>query len=139
MAIKLHRTEELEGHFLIFLPLLDVIFLLLLFFILNSSFVIQPGIQVKAPYSPFTLGPVQSPTIITITAPPSSQIFYKNRPISLDDLDQQLLQENLQKTDPTIIINADKTTSYDLIMEVSHHCLSLGYRVVLSTSLEPGS
>ena len=53
------------------LPLVNVLFLVLAIFALSSRFVLQPGISVALPVSPFTLGPQQNPEIVSVTAAPT--------------------------------------------------------------------
>ncbi len=114
-------------------PVVDVVFLLLVFFLLGTTFVLQPGIQVRMPVSPFLLGPVANPKIISITAPPHSRIYFENREVGLEQIPSLL--EGLGET-ASILIKADYNTSYDLIMKVSSACLEAGHTVVLATASE---
>ena len=54
--MKLTRTTNYHFGWLGIVPLIDVVFLLLFFFLLSSTFVLQPGISVSLPFSRFTLG-----------------------------------------------------------------------------------
>lgn len=49
--MKLSRTTSINFGWLYLFPLLNVIFLLILFFLLSSNFVLQPGISVSVPFS----------------------------------------------------------------------------------------
>ena len=63
--MRLTRTTNLSFGWLYVFPLLDVVFLLIFFFLLSSNFVLQPGIAVSVPFSRFTLGPQLNQQIIS--------------------------------------------------------------------------
>ena len=65
-------------------PLVDVILLLLIFFLLTSSFVFQPGIVVDPPTPGQSKGGVNDTRyVITATAGLTPQIFFNDRALSL--------------------------------------------------------
>src|SRR5262249_62247092 len=74
--MKLSRTKEYNFGWLVVFPLIDVVFLLIFFMLLSSNFVLQPGIAVSAPASPFFLGAQQNQQIISITAGAGPPTFF---------------------------------------------------------------
>jgi biopolymer transport protein ExbD len=130
--MKLTRSVHLNP-FLIFLtPLVDICFLLLLLFLVSSTFLLHPGISVNLPFSRFTLGPQRDPIIVSITAGPYPLIYYRDQQINLEDLGQRLKEDRTR--DRSIIIQADRQTPQGSVMEVMNLCLESGYSVVLATS-----
>src|SRR2546430_16037133 len=84
--MKLSRTKEYNFGWLVVFPLIDVVFLLIFFLLLSSNFVLQPGIAVSAPASPFLLGAQQNQQIISITGGAVPAIYFRDQKISLERL-----------------------------------------------------
>jgi biopolymer transport protein ExbD len=110
----------------------DLCFLLLLLFLVSSTFLLHPGISVNLPFSNFTLGPQKNPVIVSITAAPYPLVYYRDQQIKLEDLAHRL-EEN-RSPDRSIIIQADRLTPQGSVVEVMNLCLENGYSVVLATS-----
>jgi len=128
--MKLSRTVNYNPALFNLIPLVNVLFLLLIFFALSTTFVLQPGISVTLPSSPFSIVPQRNPQIISITAGPA--IFFRDQKLSIDELGRSLADSQIKNR--TLIIKADRDTPYDLIMKVMNLGLQLGFSVVLATN-----
>ena len=128
--MKLSRTVNYNPALFNVIPLVNVLFLLLIFFALSTTFVLQPGISVTLPYSSFTLAPQRNPQIISITAGPA--IFFHDQRLSIEELRKSLADSRIKNR--TLIIKADRDTPYDLIMKIMNQGLQLGFSVVLATN-----
>ena len=95
---------------------------------------LQPGVAVNVPQSPFLLSPQRNPRIISVTAPPLSAIFFENEEMDLTRLRQAL--RRIQGRSQTIIIKADKRALYENISAVLNAALETGFPVVLATAEE---
>src|SRR6266487_4573726 len=84
--MKLSRTKEYNFGWLVFVGLVDVTFLLVLFLLLSSNFILQPGIAVSLPFSRFSLGPQINQQIISITGGSAPTIYFRDQKITLDQL-----------------------------------------------------
>ena len=134
--MKLSRTSQISFGWLYVFPLLDVVFLLIFFFLLSSNFVLQPGISVTVPFSRFVLGPQPNQQIISITGGPNPAIYLRDQKVSLDQLGHAL--DLTKKEGRTIVIKADRQTSYDLVMAVTNAALERGITsVALATNPQP--
>src|SRR5437879_13357651 len=87
-------------------PLVDVVFLLLLFFILSSPFVMQSGFGVFLPSSDVPTAKSFQSLVVTIT--PASQLFFNNQPTTLQQLQKDLLAAVQQNRNQELVIKADK-------------------------------
>lgn len=96
--------------------LTDIVFLLLIFFLLSSSFVIQPGIKVQLPRA--ETGEPQTERQIIITLTEGGEIFFNNEQIALADLGGRLLPVMERDPDNVVIIQADRTVSLQNTIEV---------------------
>ncbi len=113
--MKLIRTKQYQFGWLIWFPLLDVVFLMIFFLLLSSNFVLQPGISVSVPFSKFMLAPQLKYEIISITN--GATVFFRDQRIAIDKLGPQL--DLARKEGRSIIIKADKATPYETVIRVA--------------------
>jgi biopolymer transport protein ExbD len=132
--VKLSRTLKIHPALFNVVPLINVIFLVVVFFALSSRFVLQPGMAITMPVSGFSLGPQREAKIVSVTAAPVPSIYFRDQKVTLDDLRKQLT-ENRGK-DRSLIVKADRGTPYDLVMQITNEGLKLGFSVILATNPE---
>ncbi len=85
----------------------DIVLLLIIFFLLTSTFVIQQGIRVKLPkaFSEESAPPDR----ITITMTKAGQLFLGDGLVGLDNL-EILLKEKIEELgNPLVVIRSDRT------------------------------
>ncbi|MCK4585052.1 biopolymer transporter ExbD, partial [candidate division WOR-3 bacterium] len=85
----------------------DIVLLLIIFFLLTSTFVIQQGIRVKLPkaFSEESAPPDR----ITITMTEAGQLFLGDGLVGLDNL-EILLKEKIEELgNPLVVIRSDRT------------------------------
>ncbi|MCS7151152.1 MAG: biopolymer transporter ExbD [Endomicrobia bacterium] len=97
-------------------PMTDMVFQVLLFFILSSSFIVEPGIKVNLPKSQTSEIQVQQKIMITIDA--KEQIFIEGKPVLLDNLEEQLKLLLPYYSDRTVVIRADKNVRHGFVVTV---------------------
>jgi biopolymer transport protein ExbD len=134
--MRLPRCNCAGAPFLLMAPILAVLLSLVFYLLLGGYFVLQPGVALKAPDSPFMLLPQHDPQVVSVTGAPLPQIYYDNSVVTTAEL-----EEALRKTHATgsLIIKADRLAPYDLlvrIMTIGVHC---GFTVVLATGTGPSS
>jgi len=132
--VKLRRSPAPHPVVLLLAPAIQLPLILIFFLLLSSTFLLQPGIAVNVPQSPFLLSPQQNPRIISITEPPLSNIFFDNEKMDLPKLRQRL--KDVRGHTRTVIIKADQHALYENIAAVMNTALELGFSVVLATSEE---
>jgi biopolymer transport protein ExbD len=132
--MKLTRSVHFNPALFGVIPFVNVIFLLLVFFAISRSFVLEPGIAVTLPISSFTLAPQLKPQIVSIASDPVPAIFFRDQKMSFEAFVKSLA--NNRAKDTTLIVRADRATQYDLIMRVMNSALGAGYNVVLATAPE---
>jgi biopolymer transport protein ExbD len=132
--VKLTRNVSFNPAYFAAVPLVNVVFLLLMFFALSSQFVLQPGISVALPSSPFLLAPQRNPQIVSIVGGPQPAVYIREQKIAVDQLGARLSAGPGQNK--TLIIRADRSVPYQLVLEVMNQGLKSGYSVVLATSGE---
>ena len=123
--MKITRTVRLNPVLFNIVPLVNVLFLLLFFFTLSKTFVLQPGISVNLPVASFLQVPQQNAQIISIKAAPSSTIFFHDQQMTLGGLERSLSTAS-QPRSRALIVRADKTASYDLVLAIVNYALANG-------------
>ena len=122
--MKLSRTKEYNFGWLVVFPLIDVVFLLIFFTLLSSNFILQPGVAVSAPATPFLLGAQRNPQIISITSGAVPAIYFRDQKTSLVGLGPLL--DEAKRENRSIIIKADRQTPYELVVAVTSAALEHG-------------
>ncbi len=134
--MKLKRSAGVSPVLLFAIPAIQLPLLLIFFILLGASYLLQPGVSVSLPDSPFVLSPQKSPQVVTVAPPPSSAIFFDNRQTDLEGLREAL--QPLRGRSQTIVIRADRRVIYDRVVAVMNTALELGFPVVLATNEEAG-
>ena len=130
--MKLSRTVSHNPALFNLIPMVNVIFLLLIFFALSTTFVLQPGIAVTLPYSSYSLSPQRNPQIVSITAAPVPAIYFHDQKVTLEELARSLADSRIKNK--TLIIKADRTTPWELIVQITNEGLQKGFSVVYATN-----
>jgi biopolymer transport protein ExbD len=134
--MDIHRTVKLHPAGFLFVPVMDLVFLLLLFLLLNSTVVVQSGISVELPQTRFSPGFQRNPSVVTITSAPT-RIYFEDQVISLAQLQGRLSSASLEKT-RNLIIKADRRVSHETIIQVVGAGLDAGYDVALAAGAATG-
>ena len=133
--MKLTRTKQYNFGWLVLFPLVDVAFLLMFFLLLSSNFILQPGISLSLPFSRFTLGPQLNQQIISITGGAVPAIYFRNQKTTLEQLGPLL--DAAKKENRSIIIKADRSTPYELVIAVTNAALEHGISSVALATTPP--
>ncbi|BCS89931.1 ExbD/TolR family protein [Pseudodesulfovibrio sediminis] len=97
-------------------PLVDVIFLLLLFFMLTSRMVSAPAIVIDLPQSRTAEVQTSSEVIITITD--QGELFLGDTPVILDDFVETLRACLQQKDTPVVHLRVDHEVEVGLLVSI---------------------
>jgi biopolymer transport protein ExbD len=94
----------------------DIVLLLIIFFLLTSTFVIQQGIRVKLPKAFSEESATPDRVMITMTE--EGQLFLEDGIVGLDKL-EILLEEMIEEMgNPLIVIRADRTIIIEKVVRV---------------------
>ncbi len=113
--IEFERRQR-KHHHINLTPLVDVVFLLLLFFMLTSHFVAAPTIKIALPESKTSEPEVKEEVVITVAK--DGSLFLDKDRIMLTGL-QYSLQEKLKKMKkPSVRIKADREAMLGVVVNV---------------------
>lgn len=120
--MKFKRRLLIEKGLLDLTPLINVFFLLLIFFLFTSSFIFQPGIRINLPKAVTSEVIQQENMVIIITKEDS--IYLNERQISQDDLASNL--RIIAKNKTPLLIKADSRASLGRVVEIWDMCRTEG-------------
>ena len=130
MKFKRHIKLEQGLQQITIAPLIDVIFQLLIFFMLTSSFTLQSGIKVKLPRA-ITSDVIKEENLTIIIT--SEDIIYLDQTISTIEEIKKTVSKSSNKTRP-ILIKADRRASLGRVIDIWDICRELGIeRVNIAT------
>ncbi|HAV42474.1 TPA: biopolymer transporter ExbD [bacterium] len=118
------RKAERKGPELEIAPFIDVVFLLLIFFLLSSSFVIQPGIKIKLPQA--ATAESQSEKNIFILIDAKEKIYLNARQVEGRELKTELERIISEGGKKTAIIQADEKVQHGLVVGVMDTAKQVG-------------
>ncbi len=105
-------------------PLVDVVFLLLIFFMLSTTFEIRPGIKVNLPESS-SKEIKKEPKNVKIIITKKEEIFFNGKKVDLNGLKNEFKKIKNKKI--LIIIEADKFSYHGVVVSVMDVAKSLGF------------
>jgi biopolymer transport protein ExbD len=103
-------------------PLIDIVFQLLIFFMLTSSFIMQPGIKVNLPKA--VTSEVVKLENIELLITGENVTYLNGRVVSMQEL--KALLKQAAKREQTILIQADKRASLGRVVEIWDLARDLG-------------
>lgn len=112
--------------------LTDIVFLLLIFFLLSSSFVIQSGIKIQLPRSAAAEQETQRQIVVTVTE--KGAIYLNDRQVGTETLGSQLAPLLQKDREKVVIIKADQMVSLQSAVQVMDIAKGVGaMRLVIAT------
>lgn len=96
-------------------PLIDVVFILLIFFIVTTVFVEETGVQVDKPRAAAQQDLEQNSILLGVT--PAGEVFYGGRSIGVNGV-RAVVGRLLQQEKMPVIIQADKSTPTETTVSV---------------------
>jgi len=124
--MRFKRKIFLEKGSLDIAPLIDVVFLLLIFFMLTSSFVFQPGIRVNLPKA--VTSEVLHKELLIVTINGQNEVFINERPVSSDELVSRITVA--ARDEQPLLIKADKESNLGKAIEVWDICRQMEVRQI---------
>jgi|TARA_B100000700_G_scaffold330747_1_gene458778 biopolymer transport protein ExbD len=109
------RFEQQQQQGIDLSPLLDVVFILLIFFIVTTVFVRESGVDVNKPQAVSTQELERNVIIIAITH--HGEVMYDSNNIGVVGVRSTISQLIRQQSKP-VVIQADKRVSTDLLVKV---------------------
>ncbi len=96
-------------------PLIDCVFILLIFFIVTTVFVEETGVEVDKPQAASASQLEKSSILIALTA--KGEVVYGGRDIGISGV-QPLVKRMIQREDLPVIVQADQASQSGLLVRI---------------------
>lgn len=116
--MRLKRRSHLKAN-VDLISMIDIVFQLILFFLVSTTFAILPGIKVNLPESSTAKG--ESKAGITITAKASGIMYFNDRQVTFETLDECLEKfdtEEKPRSEYPVTLEADSEVTNGTIVTV---------------------
>ncbi len=117
-------------------PLVDVLFILIIFFAVTSTFLEQPGVKLDLPKAKSTELQRIEKAVLTVTA--DEKLIFGGETIDIASLPELLKKTMAESSDRSLIIAADKTVPHGLVVKLMDIAKQSGVeKLIISTEPEP--
>ncbi len=140
--MKLEMTLPERPGFLYAMPILNIFALLLLFFLLGPSLVLQSGVAVDLPPSRFQMERYQNALVVTLgPGEPGPRIHFGRDSVTVAELSERLdkLRTEGVPAKAIVLLQTDTGTLVGVEREVTELVLSKGFRLALVGKTPPAA
>ena len=117
MIDRKHRKRAAEEAEINITPMLDIVFIMLIFFIVTTSFVKELGVDLDRPSN----APVQEEKrseVIAVRIEASGQILVEDRPVHEGAVRANIMSGLARKPEATVVVIADRDADSRFIIQV---------------------
>ncbi|WP_022668609.1 ExbD/TolR family protein [Desulfospira joergensenii] len=132
-AARRANTKNLE---LNIAPLIDMVFILLIFFLVTTSFIKETGVDISRPTATTAISKTQTTILIGITK--DSTIHIDRRQVDIRAVRANVERALAENPEGSVVIVADKQSMTGLVINVMDACKLAGAENV-SIAASPGS
>ena len=121
-------------------PLIDVVFLLLIFFMVSTTFQRESQIRVELPQANADESPEGPPRFLDITVDREGRFYVNQEEVvntEVETLKQAIRKAAMQESDLPVIINADAQTPHQAVIKVMDAASQLGYLRMTFATRQP--
>jgi len=115
--VRFSQPRSVKAANLNLAPMIDTMFLLVLFVFLSAKFEPEGGLSVNLPTGKSQETP-QTPDVLDLVVMRNGEIFLQKERVRIDELGERLQSYRRRGGDPILVINADKDVPYQQIVVV---------------------
>jgi len=97
-------------------PMIDCVFILLIFFIVTTTFVEEAGVEVDKPEAASSVSLDKNSCIFALTA--KNEVFFDNRNVGIASVRSIVARKILKDKDTPVIVQVDKDASAGMLTRV---------------------
>ncbi|MDH3637785.1 MAG: biopolymer transporter ExbD [Gammaproteobacteria bacterium] len=128
-------TQEDDESFIDITPMLDVVFIMLIFFIVTATFVKEAGIDVNRPEAETAVKQEKANILVAIGA--NNEIWIDRRQVDIRAVRPNIERLHAENPKGAVIIQADKESKNDILIKVMDAARSAGVFNVAIATEEP--
>jgi biopolymer transport protein ExbD len=107
-------------------PMIDCVFILLIFFIITTVFVEETGQQVNRPEANVSSKLEKNSILIAVTA--DSKVYYGGREVGVKGVQAMVKPLLMENADMNCIIQGDEAARHGVVTQVQDECLAAGVK-----------
>jgi len=127
------RTKRFIKPVINIAPVVDVLFLLLIFFMVTSTFVEQPNIKLELPSTRHSEATKIERMVLTISR--DGQLFLQDKPVEKKDLEKELRRVILDTGDEVLVLKADKLVPYGVVIGIMDDAKGAGFKKIIAPTI----
>ena len=116
MIFRRKRTEADEDSEVSITPMLDIVFILLIFFIVTTSFVKEPGIDPERPEAETAETRERGNILVAVSA--ADRVWMNKRQVEMTDVRQLMEAALAENPDGSVVIVADEYASTGAVIDL---------------------
>jgi biopolymer transport protein ExbD len=132
MARRHAHTEEADINIT---PMLDIVFIMLIFFVVTTSFTKETGATIIKPEAAQAVA-VQNGTIL-IAVRPNDDIWMANRQVEMREVRQMIERARAENPEGSVVIVADKGSRIGTVAQVMDQVKMAGVRGIAISARKP--
>ncbi len=113
--MKLFKPQKKHSPEINITSLIDIIFILLIFFMVSSTF-LRPSIDIKLPVAAYE--DTSEREMINVFVGSELEIFIEDEPISLETIQKTLMERTASNPELAIMLYCDSTLTFDNVVKV---------------------
>ncbi len=133
--MRLHTRDEGGAAAINLTPLIDMVFILLIFFAVNSTFVKFPGVDVEQPVAKSTTVQQASTVLIAVTA--TGEVWIDKKKVDVRRLRGVVEQLLVESPDASVVVLSDQDSRTGVVVEVIDQARLAGAAKVALAAAEP--
>jgi biopolymer transport protein ExbD len=129
------RTRQKRKVLINITPLIDVLFLLLIFFMVSSTFLEQPGIKLELPAAQSAVVVEQKDYVLFVDK--ESNMFLNDKAVRMQDLETKIKEALPGMKDMALVLKADQEVSHGFVVKIMDIAKRSGVKkLIIGTKLE---
>ncbi len=130
-----HATADEETEINI-TPMLDIVFIMLIFFIVTTSFIKDPGLEVNRPEAETAISKQLGNILIAISD--TGQIWMDKKRVELPGVRGEVERARLESPESSVIVIADKDAPTGAVIDVMDQIRMAGVKSI-AVAAQPGN
>lgn len=111
----------------------DIVFLLLIFFMLTSTLIVENALRLSLPQS---TNQVSDKPVTTVSITKSLEFYIDKTKVDFNDLEPMLQKQLGFRIEPTISLYADRSVPLEHVVKVMNIAKNNKYKLILATTPE---
>ncbi len=129
------KTKQKRKVMINITSLIDVMFLLLIFFMVSSTFLEQPGIKLELPYAQSAVTVEQKN--FTLFVDKEGKMFLNREEVSVENLGEKIKTALPNMEDGALILKADQDVSHGIVVRIMDIVKQSGVKkLIIGTKLD---